>query len=212
MHATALIETNLGSICQSMHKVRFKSLTIGVEAALSGKCVSVTGLGRNSPREEITEKASIKQMDRLVGNTRLCDESTGVYGAMAHWIVQQEQRPLILVDWSSVSHDDALHVLRASVPAGGRGKTLYQEVHPQAKYGNREVQRQFLEKLAEVLPEGCRPIIVSDAGFKNPWFRAVESLGWDWIGRIRGTVQVSRAEEDTWFNATLLGHLLETDV
>ena len=36
-----------------------------------------------------------------------------------------------------------------------------------------------------VLPEGCRPIVVTDAGFRGPWFRDVEALGWDWVGRIR---------------------------
>jgi len=31
----------------------------------------------------------------------------------------------------------------------------------------------------------CVPILVTDAGFRTPWFREVESLGWDWVGRIR---------------------------
>jgi hypothetical protein len=42
--------------------------------------------------------------------------------------------------------------------------------------------------LKSILPEGCCPYIVCDAGFKNPWFRAVLNLGWDYIGRVRGTV------------------------
>lgn len=30
--------------------------------------------------------------------------------------------------------------------------------------------------------------MVTDAGFKNPWFKAVLALGWDYIGRVRGKV------------------------
>lgn len=210
MHATDLIEANFGAECQAMHKLRFTALKTGIEAALVGKCVSVTGLGRRSPRP-ITEKASVKQIDRLVGNPYLVQEAPMLYRAMAHWSIAQAKRPLVLVDWSPVSHDEQFHVLRASVPAGGRGKTLYQEVHPQSQCGNRDVQLNFLRMLGQVIPQHCRPIIVTDAGFKNPWFRAVAAMGWDWIGRIRGTVQVARPEEDSWLSAKLLGHLLESD-
>jgi hypothetical protein len=30
------------------------------------------------------------------------------------------------------------------------------------------------------------PIIIADSGFKTPFFRQVESLGWRWVGRVRG--------------------------
>lgn len=210
MHATDLIETNIGPACQSMHTARFGALSAGVTAALAGKCVSVTALGRRSPRA-VSEKASIKQMDRLVGNNRLVAEAPTVYRAMTRWIVDEQRDVLIVVDWSPVSVDGKFHVLRASVPAGGRGKTLYQEVHPQAKYANREVQKNFLQRLSTVLPEGVHAVVVSDAGFKNPWFRAVEALGWDWVGRVRGTVQLSRQNQSTWVSAKLLGNVLESD-
>lgn len=210
MYATDLIEANLGAECQAMHKHRFSAVKAGIEAALVGKCVSVTGLGRNVPRD-VTEKASIKQMDRLIGNQHLVQEAPMFYRAMAHWCIGQAKRPLVLIDWSPISHDEQFHVLRASVPAGGRGKTIYQELHPQSQCGNRDVQSNFLKMLAQVIPEHCRPIIVTDAGFKNPWFRAVEAMGWDWIGRIRGAVRVARTEDDNWLSAKLLGHLLECD-
>ena len=40
-----------------------------------------------------------------------------------------------------------------------------------------------------MLPEGCEPIIVTDAGFRGPWFKAVEAQGWDWVGRIRNKIK-----------------------
>jgi hypothetical protein len=27
--------------------------------------------------------------------------------------------------------------------------------------------------------------VITDAGFRAPWFRAVEAMGWHWIGRVR---------------------------
>tara|TARA_B110001452_G_scaffold253182_1_gene243630 strand:- start:360 stop:1139 length:780 start_codon:yes stop_codon:yes gene_type:complete len=43
----------------------------------------------------------------------------------------------------------------------------------------------FLTKLKVLLSAECKPIIVTDAGFKTPWFRQVLSLGWDYVGRTR---------------------------
>lgn len=45
------------------------------------------------------------------------------------------------------------------------------------------VHKQFLNKLHSILPQGCRPCILSDAGFKNPWFEAVSALGWHYKHR-----------------------------
>ena len=208
MHATNLIHANLGVACQSIHRTRFNALLTATAAALGGQTTSVTGLGRASKRQ-ITEKASIKQMDRLVGNPRMHREAMTVYQAMTHWLLGQEERPVILVDWSPVAVDESIHVLRASVPVGGQGRTLYQECHPQAKYANRQIQEDFLKHLWEVLPAGVCPVIVTDAGFKKPWFRAVEALGWDWVGRARGLVKMTRPGENTWLNTRELGCLLD---
>lgn len=38
--------------------------------------------------------------------------------------------------------------------------------------------------------KSCQPGIVTDAGFKVPWFKEVSALGWHFIGRVRGKVSV----------------------
>jgi hypothetical protein len=53
---------------------------------------------------------------------------------------------------------------------------LYSRVFPFRKYNSPGAHREFLDGLARVLPKGCRPIIVTDAGFRGPWFRDVERL------------------------------------
>jgi hypothetical protein len=32
-------------------------------------------------------------------------------------------------------------------------------------------------------------MLVTDAGFQGPWFREVERLGWDWVGRVRNKIK-----------------------
>jgi hypothetical protein len=101
-------------------------------------------------------------------------------------LLRGRAEPLSVIDWSDLKADQSLHLLRASVPVGGRSLTLYEEVHPQGKLGNRQVQHRFLQRLAQMLPAAAEPIIVADSGFKVPFFREVEQLGWRWVGRVRG--------------------------
>jgi hypothetical protein len=44
-----------------------------------------------------------------------------------------------------------------------------------------------------VLPATCSPLLITDAGFRGPWFRAVERYGWDWFGRVRNKVKYQLA-------------------
>lgn len=45
--------------------------------------------------------------------------------------------------------------------------------------------KRFLQRLPEVPPKVECPIVVTDAGFRAPWFRAVEAMGWHGLGRLR---------------------------
>lgn len=209
MHATEVLDTSIGQSCQTMHQGRFEALKAAVEAALSQRCVSVTGLGR-AIEGRVDEKHSIKRMDRLVGNNHLLQEAPAVYQAMMGWLLTGITRPMVVVDWSPLTPDNRLHVLRASLSVSGRALTLYQEVHERRDLGSRVVQTDFLHRLAALLPNHCRPVVITDAGFKNPWFRAVEALGWDWMGRIRGTTQLTRPGEEKWLRCTFLANVLHT--
>jgi hypothetical protein len=84
------------------------------------------------------------------------------------------------------------------VPAGGRAITVYERVFAFKRYNSPGAHREFLEALHRVLPEKCKPIIVSDAGFRGPWFRQVESYGWDWVGRIRNGIKYLNETSGRW--------------
>ena len=86
--------------------------------------------------------------------------------------------PLILIDWSPLTADQNHQLIRAALPTGGRSITLYEEIHPLKNLGNPRVQQRFLGRLQELLPPSVTPIIVADSGFRTPFFREVESLGW----------------------------------
>ena len=85
----------------------------------------------------------------------------------------------------------------AAVPIGGRALPIYIEVHPLKKLGNAAIEKRFLRALKAIVPTECRSVIVSDAGFKGPFFQAVLDQGWDFLGRIRGTTKAISSVGET---------------
>lgn len=165
------------------HKKRIISLALLIEAALIHKQLSVTKLGR-ALNLQIKERSCIRRADRLIGNKKLHKERKIIYGEIIKLLINPNTRPIIIVDWSNIPNSK-YNNLRAALMAQGRALTIYEEVHPIKKLGNKRVQNNFLRTLKELLPIGCKPIIVTDAGFHNEWFREIMRLGWDYVGRIR---------------------------
>jgi hypothetical protein len=145
-------------------------------------------LARHWPQAERV-MGPLKRLDRLLGNGDVQALRTRFYAVAAAWLVRSAQ-PVLIVDWSELKSDGRWHLLRVGIVARGRTVTLYEEVHPKAKKNSRKVQAAFLKRLRALLPPGVRPIVITDAGFQNPWFRAVAAMGWHWIGRVRHRTRI----------------------
>ena len=197
MHATQLLDNHLRKHCQGVHKTRMTALMTATHALVTGKKLSVTGLGRAICNTTKT-KHNIKRVDRLIGSAAVNQDRYEINHAMAKLIMGQQRRPVIIVDWSDLSADREFHLLRASIPSGGRALTLYEETHQQRHYGSPHIHQRFLSQLKNVLPLHCVPIIITDAGFRTPWFRAVQAMGWDFVGRVGGQTMIRPQGQDDW--------------
>jgi hypothetical protein len=196
MH-TRVLSRWLGDRAVIGHATRAKALVRVVRALLTGGKLSLTHLGR-SLSGPAHVKHQIKAVDRLLGNRHLQRERDGIYRAIASTLLFANKRPVIIVDWSDFELGRQWLMLKAAVPVGGRAIALYERVFPFKRYNSPGAHREFLRALRSVLPEGCRPIIVTDAGFRGPWFREVESYGWDWVGRIRNKIKYYREQTQRW--------------
>lgn len=203
MHAEQVSHKILENACAWMHATRRKALRANVLAAIKERRLSVTGLGR-AISSEAKEKHCIKRADRLIGNQHLYREYRDVYLSFARLILGTVQRPVILIDWSDLDARREHFLLRAAVAIDGRSLSLYEEVHGLAGKEKPGVHRCFLRRLKELLPDACRPILVTDAGLRTPWFKLVEKMGWDWVGRLRNRHLVRKSEQDEWFRSNEL--------
>ena len=197
MHARKVSHKILFNSLPWIHKTRLTALEECLLAAIEGRRLSVTGIGR-SISSMAKEKHCIKRADRLLSNHHLAAEREDIYQAMIILMVGSVQRPLVLVDWSDLDTNKRHFLIRAAVAIEGRSHTLYEEVHTIKTKEKRSTHKSFMNKLKAMLPSSCCPIVVTDGGFKVPWFRLILSLGWDYVGRIRGRTMFQENELSDW--------------
>lgn len=203
MHALRIVQELLRTRCPHIHAARLTVIQAAVAAAVHGRRLTLTELGR-ALIGLARIKHSIKRIDRLLGNPRLDTERFSIYRASARWVLGRQLCPIIVVDWSDLTADRRWQLLRAALPIGGRTLTLYEEVHPLRHFANPRVHRAFLARLQALLPEGITPILITDAGFRAPWFKAVSRWGWHWIGRIRNRDYLRARGSAVWIGCKTL--------
>lgn len=200
MQAQTVLHKLLMNTCAMMHKTRREALAANVLGALTGRRLTVTDIGR-SIRSETSHQHNIKRADRLLSNTHLHQESIMVSRLLCQLLISAQTRPVLLIDWSDMDEYKQHFVLRAALVAQGRALTLYEEVHTLETKEKLATHRQFLARLKDLQPAHCCPLLVTDAGFRTTWFTLVESLGWDWVGRVRNRHYVRWLSSGRWFDA-----------
>ena len=205
MYASTLLHKTLGKRCHDIHNTRLNTCWLTVQALTEGAQATVTSVGRGIPGSTY-DKHKIKRVDRLLSNRLLHQELAVLYSALAHELLKNLSEPIVLIDWTPLCADQSWQLLRAAIPVGGRSLTLYEEVHPRNKLGNRKTQHEFLQQLSLLIPSPCRPVVVADSGFRTPFYSYVEkALGWHWIGRIRSRDFICfNAATAQWFGAKML--------
>jgi hypothetical protein len=182
---TEVFGAKLAGIDSRLVKLSFDA----VEALLKCERLTLTDLGRALPRDCV-RKHAIKCVDRLLANPRIEAIRTQVGAAVSRALFEANPSPVVLVDWTEAG--PGFWALSAATPVSGRAIALFHEVHPTAKLSNPDVERRFLQTLKDkVVPDDCTPVMVTDSGFKTGWFLGVLDVGWDFVGRLGGSMQVS---------------------
>ena len=181
MHVKGFLHKLLDPV---IHISRVKSLSEVVNAAIITKGLTLTALGRAIDLP-IQERSGIQKVNRLLGNKNLLSDYDCIAKTVSQLLIGNTVHPEIIVDWTKYPNSEDA-VIRAALAVEGRALTLYEERHPVKKMGNRKIHTGFLKKLSAIIPIESKPIMITDAGFHNDWFKEILKLGWHYIGRIRG--------------------------
>jgi len=172
-----------------VHKIRRNALICTVASLLDQGKLTLTALGRNMHGHALV-KHKIKRVDRLLGNDNLIADKFYIYKQIANNILKNLTEAVIIVDWSGCCSQQRW-ILQASLAMSGRSIPIYKEIYPLALISNRAVEKNFLDKLHAIIPQNVSVTVVTDAGFKMPWFLAVRKLGWHYVGRLRSRIMIS---------------------
>ena len=194
MRAEVILQRSFERDLEAVHLARIRLVFATVYALLRSGRLSLTSLGRAIARRT-SPKHGIKRIDRLLGNAQLHSERVEFYRAIARRLIAPGSRPVIIVDWTAVTTH--LWALVAAVSHEGRALIVYAETHGIRSYLKPYVNKAFLKRLRAVLPV-CVPVVLTDAGFRSPWMKLVQSHGWDYIGRLRGLARVRRDKREAW--------------
>lgn len=188
MRCIEILQTALRGELENVHPARLAAVWRGVTGVILGGQLWLTALGRSLPGDA-SDKHRIKAVDRLLGNAKLHGEMDAFYRAVASRLLKRIKTPIVAVDWTGLGANKC--EISAKLCSDGRALPLYSRVFPTQSLASRQSHREFLLGLARVLPNDCKPVIVTDAGFHCGWFREVAAHGWHYIGRVRGRVHVN---------------------
>jgi hypothetical protein len=193
MHAATMVQRFLDRHVHAMHGSRRRLLAAVVGAVMAGHWIGISRLGRGLAQSS-SVKSAIKRVDRLIGSPRITAEAQQIGAALLACIGRMSATLVIAVDWSAAAPGGAFVELRAAVtwPGAGRALPVYQRVYPLHRLGDPQAEQALLRCLQAWIPADKRVIVVTDAGFRRPWFNQVSRLGWAWIGRVRQGVSLSQ--------------------
>lgn len=181
----------------TIHTSRLTNLIMFSGVAAKSNKLYLTGLGRELNNQNKVS-SNIQKIDRLLGNIHLQAERDLFYQVIINELISEGSRPWIHIDWSCINSTTNLYMLRASLSMSGRSIVIYEACYPKKKENNHATHKAFLNQLKRLLPAFTKPIIVTDAGFRGPWFKHIMHLNWDFVGRLRNKNLVLLDTENSW--------------
>jgi hypothetical protein len=144
MHMVKLLHKVFKPASQNIDKRLHRTLLNTVVTLCDCRHLSIAGLGR-SLISSTSVRHTIKRIDRLFGNARLHDKRQYYYQTMVKLLVGENRQPVILIDWSGLTHCGAYHILRASVPVGGRALVIWESTYQEREYNSQKTHRAFIK-------------------------------------------------------------------
>jgi len=191
----------------SLHAKRIVSLANGTLGVLTGASLAVSVIGHALAQARgLVDRHAIKQVDRLLSNAGVV-----VWELFAPWVrevVGQREAIVVAMDWTDFDADNQATLALNLVTRHGRATPLLWLTvdKDELKDQRNDFEDLCLTRLKAILPEGVAVTIVADRGFGDvKLFEFLDSLGFGYVIRFRGNVQVAAADGETRLAADWVG-------
>lgn len=184
---------------EGLHTLRVLSLANGVAGALRAATLSVHAIGQAYAQlAKTTAKSGVKQVDRLLSN-----DGVRIDAVLRQWVrfvVGDTGRVVIALDWTDFDADDQTTLAAYMVTTHGRAMPLAWKTVRKSELRDRRTahEKALVENLQSWLPPGIEVTLLADRAFGSHEFYAVlDGMGWDYVIRFRGCIQVRAATGET---------------
>ena len=143
-------------------------------------------------------KSAIKQVDRLLSNAGVVPWD--LFGSWICEVVGSRREIVVAMDWTDFDADNQSTLALHLVTRHGRATPLLWLTVDKDELKNQrnDFEDLCLSRLKALLPEGVAVTILADRGFGDvKLFEFLESLGFQYVIRFRGNIQVSAADGET---------------
>lgn len=199
MHTEASIQKILKKSFSVIHEKRADSLLAASTSILNGAHLTVSSIGRYISGPAL-EKSKIHRADSIVGNGLLYNDKLKLMRAIVNSIFSNRTTLYVLIDWSGCCSDKRF-ILQASIANNGLGRSqpILTRIHGKSEGEWVKAQKLFLDELKFIFSDiKSNIVVITDSGFHAPWFKDVQRIGWDYIGRVRGLVKVHCESAGQW--------------
>jgi hypothetical protein len=189
-------ETIEGLFENDLHAKRVESIANGVVGVLHAAVLSIHAIGRAYAHAVgRNKKHGVKQIDRLLSNSGV--DLWELFPKWVRFVVGPREELVIALDWTDFDDDDHTTLAAHLITTHGRATPLIWMTVPKSTLeGQRNAhEHKLLEKLHECIAENVRITVLADRGFgDHKLYRMLQTLGWDFVIRFKGNIQVENAD------------------
>jgi Transposase DDE domain len=182
-----------------VHARRVESLAGATLGVMTSASLAVAAIGQALAQARgLLTKHAVKQVDRLLSNQGIV-----VWEMFAYWVPQivgDRKDIVVAMDWTDFDADGQTTLVLSLVTTHGRATPLLWLTvrKDELKETRNDFEDLCLMRLSQVLPEGVKAIILADRGFgDHKLFAYLEELGFGYVIRFRGDIQVTSAKGET---------------
>ncbi len=184
---------------EDLHAKRVLSLANGTLGVMTGAALAVSLIGQALAKARgLFAKSAIKQVDRLLSNAGVVPSD--LFGSWVREIVGARRGIVVAMDWTDFDADNQSTIALHLVTRHGRATPLLWLTVDKDELKNQrnDFEDLCLSRLKALLPEGVAVTILADRGFGDvKLFEFLERLGFHYVIRFRGNIQVSAADGET---------------
>jgi hypothetical protein len=184
----------------SMHEKRQESLANAVLGVISSASLIVHRIGLGlANAKKLIGKHAIKQVDRLLSNTKL--QLPACFQKTVPYVIGARKEIVVAMDWTDFDADKQATLQISLVTSHGRATPLLWKTVEKKNLKNKrnDYEDELLCELKSVLPEGIKVTVLADRGFGDTklYDFLKQELGFDFVIRFRGNIKVTDISGET---------------